>query len=185
MIAQAKFLRAVCYYNLLSFYGSVPLRLTPPSKETIEMPRASRQEIIEQITKDWNEASENLSGQSTEGNGIPTAPSKHAAFAYLAKLNWLLGSHAWAYEQGDEWATSVLKIDWPEMESSQSYFAEAKKYGDMVLAESNFDLEPNINTLFGGKRVTFSKEFVFTINTTGNTTENIGYNSLQIGRAHV
>ena len=91
------------------------------------MPRASRQEIIEQITKDWNEASENLSGQSTEGNGIPTAPSKHAAFAYLAKLNWLLGSHAWAYEQGDEWATSVLKIDWPEMESSQSYFAEAKK----------------------------------------------------------
>lgn len=178
MIAQAKFMRAVCYYNLLSFYGGVPLRLSPPSKESIQMPRASRQEVINQIEKDWIEAASGLNEGSVQGNGVPTAPGKYAAYAYLAKLYWIQGSNAWAFEQGDEWATTVLKREWPEMRPSREYFTIAKHYGDSVLSKGNFSLEPDFNTLFNGKRVTFSKEFVFVINTTGNTTENVGYNSL-------
>lgn len=178
MIAQAKFMRAVCYYNLLCFYGGVPLRLEAPSKDNIAMARATRQEVIDQILHDWEDAATALSNTLSAGNGVPTAPSKYSAMAYIAKLYWLLGSNAWAYEQNDRWATDVLKKEWPEMKSSREYFETAKIYGDSAIIYGGFDLEPNFNTLFGGKRLPFSKEFIFVVNATGNTTINVGYNSL-------
>lgn len=176
MIAQAKFMRGVCYYVLYDFYGGVPLRLEPSSRDKIAMPRASRQQVIDQIVKDWTEAAENLETTSAL-RSVPTAPSKYSAYAYLAKLYWKLGNHAWATEQGDGWS-ATLKASWPEMQSSNSYFEAARTYGELVLDNGGFDLEPNFQRLFNGERLSFSKEFVFVINATGATTENVGYNSL-------
>ena len=53
MVAQAKFMRGVCYYVLYSFYGGVPLRLTPSDRESLAVSRATRQQTIDQIIKDW------------------------------------------------------------------------------------------------------------------------------------
>ena len=64
------------------------------------------------------------------------------------------------------------------MQASTVYFKKAKEYGDLVLDKSDFDLEPDFNTLYNGTRLSFSKEFVFVIDATKNTTENVGYNSL-------
>lgn len=178
MVAQAKFIRAVSYYNLLSFYGGVPLRLTPSSSTNIAQPRATRQEVINQIIKDWEESSTDLSEVSSLASGVPTAPSKYSAYAYIAKLYWYLGSQAWAAEQNDPWAVKELKESWPEMQSSRYYFELAEKYGDLVYTNGGFDLEPTLKTLFSGKRTTFSKEFLFVVDATGNTSVNIGYNSL-------
>ena len=83
-----------------------------------------------------------------------------------------------AAEQGDAWASGQLKQEWPEMQSSHTYFTQAKEYGDSVFLENVFDLESDFRTLFGGERLSFSKEFVFVIDATMNTTENVGYNSL-------
>ncbi len=178
MVAQAKFMRGVCYYNLLSFYGGVPLRLEPSSASNIACPRASRQQVIDQIVKDWTESAEYLDEKMSLASGTPTAPGKYSAYAYLAKLYWYMGCNAWAAEQGDEWAVKELKAAWPEMESSRTYFEKAEAYGDIVMEKGSFELEPNINTLFNGKRVSFSKEFVFVVDATGNTSVNVGYNSL-------
>lgn len=178
MVAQAKFMRAVCYYNLLAFYGGVPLRLEPSTSNNIALPRASRQQVIDQIAKDWTEAAVELSETSSLASGTPTAPSKYSAYAYLTKLYWILGCNAWAAEQGDVWANGELKNAWPEMQSSQSYFTKAKEYGDLVIEKGEFELEASMKTLFGGKRVPFSKEFVFVVDATGSTSENVGYNSL-------
>lgn len=178
MVAQAKFIRAVCYYNLLAFYGGVPLRLDPSTKENIALPRATRQQVIDQIEKDWSEAADDLNEAMSLASGAPTAPSKYSAYAYLTKLYWVLGCNAWAAEQGDYWANGELKNTWPEMQSSQRYFSKAKEYGDLVISKGGFELEASMKTLFGGKRVSFSKEFVFVVDATGSTSENIGYNSL-------
>ncbi len=178
MVAQAKFLRGVCYYSLYTFYGGVPLRLEPTDKESLPMARASRQEVLDQIVKDWTEAIPDLDDQSSILNSAPTAPCKASAYAYLTKLYWLMGCNAWAAEQGDTWATGELKSSWPEMKASRDYFLQAKTYGDSVMSANVFDLEPDFRTLFNGQRVTFSKEFVFVLDATMNTTENVGYNSL-------
>lgn len=178
MIAQAKFIRAVCYYTLYTFYGGVPLRLVPSTRENLSMTRASRQEVLDQIAKDLQEAIPDLDETSSLLSGKPTAPNKYSAYAYLTKLYWLQGCNAWAAEQGDPWASKILKESWPEMKSSKEYFQQAKVYGDSVLTHGNFELEGNFNTLFNGQRLSFSKEFVFVIDATGNTTENVGYNSL-------
>lgn len=178
MIAQAKFMRGVCYYVLYSFYGGVPLRLEPSDKNNLPMPRASRQQVIDQILKDWTEAVADLDETSSLASNKPTAPNKYSAYAYLAKLYWIMGCNSWAAENGDYWATGILKQTWPEMQPSNVYFKKAKEYGDLVLSKSNFELESNFNTLFNGQRLSFSKEFVFVIDATKSTTENVGYNSL-------
>ena len=152
MVAQAKFMRGVCYYNLLSFYGGVPLRLDPSSTENIAQGRATRQQVIDQITKDWFEASVDLDDKLVLASGTPTAPSKYSAYAYLAKLYWYLGCNAWAAEQGDTWAKNILQPTWPEMQSSKSYFELAEGFGDQVIEYSGFELEPSIGTVFCGYR---------------------------------
>lgn len=184
MVAQAKFMRAVCYYTLYSFFGRVPLRLEPSTRDNVNLRRASREEVINQMSRDWLESADGLSDQMSMASGKPTAPSRYSAYAYLAKLNWVMGCNSWAAEQGDEWAVNILKPEWPEMKSSREYFLKAKEYGDLVLAKGGFDLEPDFRTLFGGKtieggqRLDFSKEFVFVVDATANTTNNVGYNSL-------
>jgi hypothetical protein len=56
MTAEAKFLRAL-YYNLLAtYYGGVPLILEEPAMEQANIPRASRKEVVQQIIKDLDEA---------------------------------------------------------------------------------------------------------------------------------
>lgn len=184
MVGQAKFMRAVCYFYLYNFFGPVPLRLTPSNRDNIMLGRATRQATLDQMIKDWAEASEVLSETSALTNGKPTAPSRYAAYAYLTKLYWLMGCNSWAAEQGDKWGTDILRPSWPEMKSSQEYFRTAKTYGDMVLARGSYDLEPDFRTLFGGKteaggeRLPFSKEFILVIDATSNTTNNVGYHSL-------
>ena len=177
MMAQAKFLRGVCYFSLYNFWGGVPLRLEPTDKDNIAAPRASRQEVIDQIIKDWTEAIPGLATESVLESGAPTAPCKASAYAYLAKLYWLMGCNSWAAEQGDFWATGRLKEEWPEMQSSRTYFEKAKLYGDSVFLQNVFDLEPDFKTLFGGERLSFSKEFVFVLDATMNTTATQGMSS--------
>ena len=178
MIAQAKFMRGVCYYALYSFYGGVPLRLEPSNRENLAMVRGTRQQVIDQIVKDWTEAAGDLDETSELASSKPTAPSKYSAYAYLTKLYWVMGCNAWAAESGDYWASNTLKNSWPEMQSSKTYFDKAKEYGELVLTKGGFDLEPDFNTLYNGTRLNFSKEFVFVVDATKNTTENVGYNSL-------
>lgn len=179
MIAQAKFLRGVCYYQLYTLYGGVPLRIEPTTSENTNIPRASRQEVIDQIIKDWSEAARDLDDKSKLTSGAPTAPCKASAWAYLAKLYWLMGCNSWAVnENGDPWGEQLRK-EWPEMNTDpKAYFRQAKVYGDSVFQAGVFKLEPNFRTLFGGNRLPISDEFVFVIDATMNTTENVGYNSL-------
>ena len=180
MVAQAKFLRGVCYYYLMTFYGGVPLRLEPTTSNTIHMPRATRQQVLDQVIKDWTDARAYLTDDIKQEKGAPTAPCKSTVDAYLAKLYWTLGCNTWAYEQGDPWATDLLVKEWPEVQqkSSQQWFEMAKTEGEKVLQSGKFDLENSLKTLFGGNRVTYSKELIFQIDATMNTSNNVAYNSL-------
>ncbi|WP_198170108.1 RagB/SusD family nutrient uptake outer membrane protein [Mucilaginibacter arboris] len=88
LIAQAKFIRALCYYNLVFIYGGVPLKITPATPETTDVPRSTKQQVIDQIVADLVAAGADLN--STEPDS--SVPSKIAANAMLAKVYFLLAS---------------------------------------------------------------------------------------------
>lgn len=136
--AQAKFLRALCYYNLAYTFGDVPLRLEPSSPANINMPRISKAQILAQVETDWKDA---LSGlKDTEANS--SLPTVHTVNAYLAKLYWMMASE--------------------ENKPESSYWALAKVYGDKVI--NMYQLEPKAGTIFNASTKD-SKESIFKLNT--------------------
>lgn len=60
MIAEAKALRAFFYFELVSMWGGVPLRLKIPTASEFAMAKSTPEEIYAQIHKDLNEAIPNL-----------------------------------------------------------------------------------------------------------------------------
>lgn len=86
LIAEARFLRAVAYFDLVRVYGGVPLVTSAPEfGENLLLPRASVNEVYELIKADLIYASEFLPVQWT---GINTGrATKGAAMAYLSKVS--------------------------------------------------------------------------------------------------
>ncbi|RYY52670.1 MAG: RagB/SusD family nutrient uptake outer membrane protein, partial [Chitinophagaceae bacterium] len=82
-IGEAKFLRAITYYNLVTIFGNVPLVLTP-SNPADKPFQASQQEVWDQIEKDLTEAAEALPISYT-GDNIGRA-TKGAAYAMLGRV---------------------------------------------------------------------------------------------------
>ncbi|WP_207515285.1 RagB/SusD family nutrient uptake outer membrane protein [Longitalea luteola] len=79
MIAEAKFLRALYYTVLETYYGGVPLILDPPDPRAHgSLPRNSREEVVTQILKDIDEAASVLpvtypaadKGRATKGAAL-------------------------------------------------------------------------------------------------------------------
>ncbi|MBQ6652942.1 MAG: RagB/SusD family nutrient uptake outer membrane protein [Prevotella sp.] len=56
LLAQAKFLRAYYYFNLVKTYGGVPIRPETESVEKLVVPRSTREECYAYIEKDLREA---------------------------------------------------------------------------------------------------------------------------------
>lgn len=142
-IAEAKFLRGLCYFNLANVFGGVPLRIEPASALTIAKARASRQEVYDQVEKDWLEAADHLSTKEQLGAAATGKASKYAAYAYLAKLYWMLGSH--------------------DNTSSSPYWARAKQMGDKVFELGHYSLAPKLAALFANN-VNGSPEAIFQLN---------------------
>ncbi len=80
--AEAKFLRAYAYFNLVRLYGDVPLitRVAAPTDNELLFTRVASATIYEQIIADFQEAIDNLD------NSHKSRASKGAAQGLLAKV---------------------------------------------------------------------------------------------------
>lgn len=86
LLAEAQFLRAVAYFDLVRVYGGVPLLTTPPSlNEDLLQPRASVAEVYALIVNDLTFAETHLP-ISRSGSDLGRA-TKGAALGYLAKAH--------------------------------------------------------------------------------------------------
>lgn len=86
---QSKFMRAFYYFNLVRFYGGVPLIVEEIKVPTdAEMPRSSIQDIYVQIKSDLTDAIGLLPTVYTGGSGKEVGrATKYAAMALLATVN--------------------------------------------------------------------------------------------------
>ena len=83
-IAEAKFMRALYYFDMVRIFGGVPAITTVITEGWEDIPRASEQEIYDLIAADLNEAIANLPGPDRTVTG---RASKAAAIALLAKVD--------------------------------------------------------------------------------------------------
>jgi hypothetical protein len=90
IVAEARFLRALSYFNLVRTFGGVPLRLTEAT--SIDFPRSSANEVYDAIISDLKLAETKLiaTPQTTANVGRATkgAASSLLAYVYLTKKDW-------------------------------------------------------------------------------------------------
>ena len=83
IIGEAKFLRALHYFNLVRCFGEVPLRIEPVSAEGISegLPLSPIVDIYNQIIEDLQYASLNCSNRAQTDIGRATKSSSDALLA--------------------------------------------------------------------------------------------------------
>lgn len=81
-IGEAKFLRAMNYFQLVRIWGGVPLRTKQVERvDESNIPRNTEAEVYAQIIQDFTEAEQSLPTSAPAGK-----PTKWAASAFLAKV---------------------------------------------------------------------------------------------------
>jgi hypothetical protein len=94
LVAEAKFLRALYYFNLVRLYGDVPLVLhdqTSIDLSDLQVPRTPAATVYAQIEKDLTEATVNLPNSYTGADiGRATAGAAQSILAkvYLTERKW-------------------------------------------------------------------------------------------------
>ena len=134
ILAEAKFLRAFYYFELVKFFGDIPLivdeRLGVQQIQNLD--RAPSVEVYSQIEKDLNEAISVLSFKSESSHsGIKGRVDKGAALGLLGKV--YLYQQKW--EQARQTFSSII---------NSGYYSLATDYSTLFLKEN----ENNSETVF-------------------------------------
>lgn len=128
--AEARFLRAFYYFNLVECWGDVPF-YTEPVLDVKNLQRAvtPRAQIYDFICKEMEESAEDLPTASSL-NYEPGRVSKSAAWGILARV--------YMYRAGEFHRMKVTE----NKEETKKYFTEAGKFAKMVMTQGH-GLAPN------------------------------------------
>ncbi|WP_276365557.1 RagB/SusD family nutrient uptake outer membrane protein [Chryseolinea sp. H1M3-3] len=128
ILGEAKFLRGLFYYNLVSLWGNVPLMLTT-SKPSDRPETSSAEAVWAQIEKDLSEAANSLPGNyGTSDRGRAT---KGAAYALLAK----------ALMQQQKYAEALTPLEWLVEGEGSSFYDLMPDYRDNFLVNTENNME--------------------------------------------
>ncbi len=136
IIAQAKFIRGIYYYRLVTYYGGVPLILEElNSSSDLAIPRSSAEDIWKQIENDLKEAASVLPTKWEKSSDIGRA-TKGAALGFLVRA--YLWQHKWN---------------------------EAVKSSEAIINSGIYELLPDFRDVFretneNNKEIVFSTQFI-------------------------
>ncbi|MNK15545.1 SusD family protein [compost metagenome] len=85
--AEAKVVRAYCYFNLVNNFGGVPLVTTTDVTVSALLPKVDEAKIYEQIVKDLTEAKADLLADYSASGGTRLGVNKFVAAALLARVS--------------------------------------------------------------------------------------------------
>ena len=148
--AEAKFLRAIAYFNLVRLYGPVPLVTTVvgPTESELLFTRVAVDQVYAQITSDLQEAIDNLD------NRFKSRASKAAAQGILAKV--YLSHPSPNYPAAQQLCEDII---------SSGDFSLQNNFHDVFYNELNDEIIFAIQYEFGNVQESqgFSAEFTATI----------------------
>ncbi|WP_308991291.1 RagB/SusD family nutrient uptake outer membrane protein [Mariniflexile litorale] len=125
--AEARFLRAATYYNLVRMFGGVPIPESfTEGLEGLNLPRKTVDETYAYLIEDLEYAEANLPKKSEYGQNDIWRASKGAAQALLGDVYLTRGS----------------------MTGDRAYFQKAKDYCFEVIKSVEYDLEPDFKDLW-------------------------------------
>ncbi len=139
IIGEAKFLRALFYYNLTLYYGRPPLMLEP-SRPNAVPPNATTAEAYAQVAKDLIDATEALPAVYSNSADLGRA-TKGAAYALLGKT----------YLQERKYGPAAAAFEWLITGAGSSLYSLMPNYRDnfIISAENNresvFEVQFNEN----------------------------------------
>jgi hypothetical protein len=154
-LAQAKFLRAFWYFQLVQFYGDIPLHvtfITAPSQADSRQPVA---DVYAQIIKDLTEAAADLPNTPTDPF-LGKAATKPVALYLLAKVyltrGWLNNTQA-DFQQAYTLAAGIITnktsygLDlWADYGDA---FVPANDYGKETMFVSDHSIDPKYGQYTG------------------------------------
>lgn len=149
IVSEARFLRAAAYFNLVRVYGGVPLVVEETrSLSNLEVPRASENEVYDQIINDLQAAESSLPLNAAEGRA-----TQGAAKGMLAKVHLTHES----FEQARDKAQEVMNMEkYGLWENYREAFLQANEGGK----EDIFSVQHATDIGEGGghRNVTFPPE---------------------------
>ncbi len=132
LLAQAKFLRAFCYYYLVTTFGQVPLHTTFNSSASTADAPAPLADLYAQIIKDLNEAAADLPNTPAASTGKPA--TKATALFLLAKTHLWRGWSAAAQADDFSKAYTIAKS---VIDNKATYGLNLLPYFGNVFKEGN------------------------------------------------
>nr|WP_315246715.1 RagB/SusD family nutrient uptake outer membrane protein [uncultured Flavobacterium sp.] len=103
-MAEAKFIRAFCYFYMTNIWGDVPLVLTTNVDQSALAPRTAQSEVYNQIILDLREAAADLPADYSGYRNQRIRATKWAAEALLARVHLYLGN----WNDASNYASSVI-----------------------------------------------------------------------------
>jgi starch-binding outer membrane protein, SusD/RagB family len=143
VLGEAKFLRGLFYFNLVTLWGNVPMMLTSSTPQD-RPPTSTQAEVWAQIERDLTEAAASLPATYTNANDIGRA-TRGAAYGILAR----------AYMQQGKYDQALTPLQWLVEGEGSSIYNLLPNYRDnfLVNTENNqesvfewqFQLNPSEN----------------------------------------
>lgn len=151
MIGEARFLRALYYFNLIDVFGGVPLILeTPDAAKQSNLPRDTKEKVVAQILKDLDSASAALPA-TYPATDVGRA-TKGAALALKARLLLYEGDWAGAAKS----AKSVMDMN---------AYALFPDYRTLFMPQNEHNSEVIFNVEFLAPRfLTYFDQQIYTLN---------------------
>lgn len=135
LIAEAYFMRAFLYFDLVRWWGDVPLKLKASlATDDFNLPREDRDKVYAQIISDMEKAIPDLPWATTKSQG---RINKGAAMGLLGKAYLYRGGYA-LNQQGQMARPTNYK----------EYYAKAAEILDQLIKENKHGLEPSFEGLF-------------------------------------
>lgn len=142
--AQARFFRGFFYFNLVKAFGGVPLMMDVPQPGAYNKPRATSEQVYDEIVKDLAYAADNLPTRAQWGTKEAGRVTKGTAQGLLSKV-YLFRQN---YEQAFNYADSVivsgeydLHPNYRDLFSPNSLYSQEVMLGDQFLWQENRDNE--------------------------------------------
>lgn len=124
ILGQAKFLRAMFYFNLVKTYGGVPIRPEIEDINQLTIPRSSKEEVYAYIEKDLREAAIMLRSKFTDKNA-----GKAGCGAAIALLMKVLAYQATPGIESEKWE-EIVRLGSYFIEGTNLNFGEILHFED-------------------------------------------------------
>ena len=155
-VAEAKFMRAFHYFNLVRMFGDVPLILEPvdAGSELLYPERTDKAEVYATIVTDLQEAeAADLPGTNTRGRVTSTAVKTMLADVYLTMAGYPLQAGDEYYEMAAEKAKEIIdkfesqdpKHSWYRSVNNNPLKSKCENRQNLSRSDFFFNLQKKIN----------------------------------------